>query len=111
MRDPRDTLNEICYVKNYNPSQAADYYNFRLSRFASLASVARDSILLTYEDLISGNARGLIEEYLWLKDPVIIEKPANMNLDNIIPLNLLKKSELVFEKTLYKLKKLGLRFV
>ena len=64
IRPPQETMKWIYDKYSYN------YYRFRLSRIYQYSKYAKNSICLTYDDIISRKAFPLIEDFLNIKYPI-----------------------------------------
>jgi hypothetical protein len=103
VREPRPTLNSLIGAKLYKPLQAARYYTFRLRRMCEMARNTPGAVLATWEDLTTGRANPLIEDYLNLREqlPAIEELPASRD---ICPFELIQQAEKSYEKYLFYLR-------
>lgn len=69
VRDAPQTLGYLVAEKNYSKQGAYNYYCFRLRRLCEMIRNTPNSLLLTWDDLVSGKAYTDIQKYLGLKRP------------------------------------------
>jgi hypothetical protein len=78
IKQPGLALKEMVLDHKVDLNAARKYYSFRLGRLEHIARRAKNGVLLTYEDFRSGLGGDLIENYLRLKDPLMLkEQPEN----------------------------------
>jgi len=111
IRPARASLNEIIFKNpKYEPEFAARYYSYRLKRICEMAKRTKDSILVTWEDLSSGIAFSLIEDYLGLKEKLqTTHDQFIFNNRDYFKENLISECEDSYERHYYYLNNLGIR--
>ena len=109
IREPESVLGFLIANEKKKPTFAAREYTFRLRRICEMARKTPGAVLLTWNDLISGDGIDLIENYLGLKEPIFYD-PAllapykrTFNSD-LIGSKLLSETQDAYEKYLYFLK-------
>lgn len=109
IREPESVLGFLITNEKKKPTFAAREYTFRLRRICEMARKTPGAVLLTWNDLISGDGVDLIEKYLGLKEPILYD-PALLapykrifNSD-LIGSKLLSTTQEAYEKYLYFLK-------
>lgn len=108
VRPARPTLNEL--IGKNNMGSILNYYSYRLRRIYEMATKTPNAVLLTWQDLYDGRGLDLVEDYLVLasplNNPTIESSESNANISTSI----LREAEHCYERYLYKLKQLPLRF-
>jgi len=111
IRPPKYTLNAILHAKLHNdPQHALNYYMFRLRRLSQMAKMTPGAVFLTYDDLVRGDEKPLIEEYLNLKtalEPCLLPFE---DLEDIVHTSIVEKGQEIYEKYLRYMKSLPLHF-
>jgi hypothetical protein len=109
IRSPRQSLNEICFNhRNYSKQSAISYYRFRLRRIYEMAKQTKNSVLITYDELMDGKSFEVIQNYLGLIEPLKHDKidGEDDRKPNEFEESLLLKTEDCFEKYYYHLNNL-----
>lgn len=108
IRDGRGTLEDILFDKNlnYDQNKAELYYSYRLRRIYEMASKTPNAIFLNHKQMYQKKNLELIEHYLNLKEPLKYKELRRSNFE--IPLSQTEECQEIFEKYLYKFKKLEL---
>ena len=114
VREPADVLNMMVGNDKKTPSFAARHYTYRLRRLCEMAKKTPGAVLLTWEDLQTGQGIDLIEEYLGLRQPIIYDPslllPFKRTYSNeLIPRTIRIEAEGSFQQYLYFLKSQSLR--
>ena len=73
IREPEAVLGFLITNEKKKPIFAAREYTFRLRRLCEMARKTPGAVLLTWNDLISGDGIYLVEKYLGLKEPIIYD--------------------------------------
>lgn len=115
IREPRSVLNFLINKNKMAPSFAVRHYRFRLRRIWEMAKKTPGAILLTWDDLAAGRGISMIDEYLNLKKPLAFNPLALNDLSkqftsDLIDVNRRVECEDSFQKYLYSLKNLNLKF-
>ena len=112
VRGGKDSMTHL-YTEN-NEQAVYNYYCFRMRRIYEMAKHTPGSVFLIWNDLVSGKAFPLIEDFLSLKTPIplpseelFVSKPVSPNTSPA----LLDKAQDCFEYYLYKIRNLDLMMV
>ena len=115
IRPARQSLNEIFanVKKGYNKNSMVNYYRYRLRRICEMAKITKDSVLLTYDELISGKNFGIIEKYLNLIQPlqnVDVDGELDLSIkENHFSESIISQTQDCYEKYFYYLNNLGIK--
>lgn len=110
VREPEPVLNSLVGLDKKKPLFAARQYLFRLRRICEMAKRTPGAVLLTWQDLNSGNL-DIVSEYLSLKEPLVMQElPKKPNV-NLIDARLLNSCQESYERYLYFLKNQKLRYI
>lgn len=113
IRPARQSLNEIYKTnKTYSKDGMVRYYRFRLRRICEMAKRTKNAVLLTYDELISGECFGTIQEYLKLIDPLhhleSCGETDRPSAENNFSEQIISEAQDCYEKYFYYLSKLPL---
>jgi hypothetical protein len=104
-------LYEMCrfiyVIRDAKSSKSVKYYTYRLRRICEMARCTPGAVLLTYDDIITGRCNPLLEDYLCLKEPLIIDK----SLFSVPSFYVDSYAQESYERYLYYLKQFNLRRV
>jgi hypothetical protein len=110
IRPAKPTLNEIkLNRKEYSELTAYRYYCFRLRRIYEMARSTPKAVLLKNDDIYSQEGLDLIQDYLDLKQPLILQKLLEIKEEETFSSSLVDKAQDCYEKYLYHLRQLDLR--
>ncbi len=114
IREPARTLDGIASSGMLAPKQATLYYCYRLRRLCEMAARTPGAVVLTHEDLLTGRGLPLLEEYLYLKEPLVHDpgKYPSKDIRGVVSKQDLETGQRAYEKYLYFLRSLpGVRKV
>lgn len=108
IREASAALNRMV-LNHKKPSFAERYYSLRLQRLSEMARFTPEAIFLTWEDLMTGRKLDLIEDYLRLKEPLVLDQnllnQLNVNISTeLVPANLRQTAERSYESAFRRLK-------
>lgn len=109
IRPAKPTLNLIINNGFYGKKIARDYYCMRIRRMYEMAKKTPEAVVLTWNDLTTGKALTLIQDYLELKQPIKYENLFVQEETDVFLPSEIEEAEAYYEKYLYKLKQLDLR--
>jgi hypothetical protein len=113
IRPARQSLNEIYHTTEYSKKNIVNYYRYRLRRICEMAKKTKNSILLTYDELISNKNFGIIEDYLGLIHPLVDQEFDGevdfSSKENVFEEETVRSTEDCYEKYFYYLNNLGLK--
>jgi hypothetical protein len=105
VREAKPSLNED---QVHLRQTVESYYRFRLRRIYEMAKRTPGSVLLTWDDMQSGAAFPLLEDYLGLKEPLAGTELFIKSVNDRVPFQVVEHAQDAYEKYLYKLKNLDL---
>lgn len=107
IREPKPTLNMIVDMKANAPGMTR-YYCYRLRRICEMARSTPGSMFLTWDDVYTGRAFPMIEKFLGLKEPLVLDqstfpipKPSPF-----VTTNMVEACQNAYERYFYYLKNL-----
>jgi hypothetical protein len=71
IRNPEPTINLLVTKDGMTAENASRYYSYRLRRLYEMSKKTPGSVLLTWDDLQSGNYASILESYLSLNQPLV----------------------------------------
>ena len=101
IREAKPSLNENQVHSTHSVSA---YYRFRLRRIYEMARKTPDSVFLTWDDLQSGAAFPILEQFLSLKEPLARAEDFVKSVRDRLPHTVVDPAQDAYEKYLYKLK-------
>lgn len=110
IRPPRQALNEILRFTRNTKENVVNYYRYRLRRICEMAKNTKNSVFLTYDELISEKNFDIIEKYLGLIHPLENQQVEGENppIENKFEEDEMKKVEDCYERYYYYLNNLGI---
>lgn len=112
IRPPEPSINLLIASKLYSPTTAVNYYCYRLRRMCEIAKRVKSGIILTYDDLISGDHVAPLTTFLRLKEDVIHQADCYERLKppetNLIPTDLISWAKDCYERHLFFMRSLPL---
>lgn len=109
IREARGSLEDLILNYKYYPAAAMRYYCYRLRRICEMSKNTPDAILLTWDNLHKKEGMELIEEYLNLRERLIVPDMSSI-ITKTVPLEIVEKSQNAYERYLYFLKKQKLNY-
>lgn len=113
IREPNFVLNSLIYQDKKKISFAVRYYTYRLRRLYEMSRKTPEAVFLTWENLSNKLTSSLIENYLELKSPLILDFiKDNIEIDtDLIPRKIRLETNDIYEKYLYLFKNEHLKLV
>ena len=110
IREPSDSF-DLIYENNKYPLGIFNYYCFRLRRIYEMARNTPGAVLINYQSLADKKDLSVIKKYLFLKEDLKYLDFSEEIKESKKTLDFKKKSQDIFEKYLFKFKKLDLNVI